>query len=315
MTHGAASITTAHGSATALPQARYLVNSGVPHAITSSGINLSGGSRSSAWCASAAYLYVLRLDRSCLAWEYLRRNPRYAADWRTPPADKVPVPLRWGLGGFENPHLDARVAEPMWRPRPEGELRIVPLKEASPGNSRFDLWTVPGKKTLSHDGRSLILSLQGVGSGMRIALDTQLCDGTAFGYVMPSPIPTVQPAKRFDAIIRTPAARRAHAFATEVSRDAIMHMHTLQALDGVLSGASQRDVGSALFGIDHAMVSWTPDGGLRARTRHYIRRGRELMTGAYVHMLQAGAVGRRRPPTSAQPESTSVGPDRPAVTN
>ena len=207
MTHGAASTTTAHGSAKALPEARDVVNSGVPRAIASSGINLSGDSHSPAWCASAAYLYVLRLDRSCLAWEYLRRNPRYAADWRTPPADGVPVPLRWGLGGFENPHLDARVAEPMWRPRPQGEFRIVPLDEASPGHSRFDLWTVPGRKTLSHDGRRLILSLLGGGCGMRIALDTQLCDGGAFGYVMPSPIPTVQPAKRFDAIMRSSAGR------------------------------------------------------------------------------------------------------------
>ena len=297
MTHGAASITTAYGSATALPQTQEVVKSSVPHAITSSGIALSGDSRSSAWRASAAYLYVLRLDRSCLAWEYLRRNPRYAADWQTPPANGVPVSLQWGLGGFENPHLDARVAEPMWRPRPQGEFRIVPLEEASPGNSRFDLWTVPGKKTLSHDGRRLILSLQGGSCGMRIALDTQLCDGSAFGYVMPSPIPTVQPAKRFDAIMRSSAGRSAHASATGVSRDAIMHMRTLQALDGVLSGASQRDVASALFGVDQAMALWTSDGELRARIRHYIRRGRALMTGAYVHMLRAAAARRQRSPT------------------
>ena len=315
MTHGDASITTAHGSTTALPQTRDVVNSGVPHAIKSFGIGLSGDSRSPAWCASAAYLYVLRLDRSCLAWEYLRRNPRYATDWQTPPVDGVPVSLQWGLGAFENPYLDARVAEPMWRPRPKGEFHIVPLEEAPPGNSRFDLWTVPGKKTLSHDGRRLILSLRGWGCGMRIALDTHLCDGNAFGYVMPSPAPTVQPAKRFDTMISSSAGRGARASATAVGRDAIMHMRTLQALDGVRSGASQREVASALFGVDQAMALWIPDGELRARIRHYIRRGRELMSGAYMHMLRAAVTGRRHSPTSAQPESTSVRPDEPAVTN
>ena len=257
-------------------------------------------------------MYVLRLDKVCLAWEYLRRNPRYGADWQTPTADGVSASLQWGLGGFENPYLDARVAEPMWRPRPEGEFRIVPLEEASPGYSRFDLWTLPGKKTLSHDGRRLILSLQGAGCGMRIALDTQLCHGSAFGYVMPSPVSTVQPAKRIDAIFGSSAGRSTPASATTVSRDSIVHMRALQALDGVLSGASQRDVASALFGVDRAMASWTPDGELRARTRHYVRRGRELMTGAYMHMLQAAAAGRRRAPASAKPGSTSARPDEPA---
>jgi len=33
------------------------------------------------WRPAAAYLYVLRLDDVALAWEYLRRNPRYRRDW------------------------------------------------------------------------------------------------------------------------------------------------------------------------------------------------------------------------------------------
>ena len=31
---------------------------------------------------TAAYLYVLSLDHSGRAWEYLRRNAGYRADWR-----------------------------------------------------------------------------------------------------------------------------------------------------------------------------------------------------------------------------------------
>src|SRR3546814_20387864 len=34
-----------------------------------------------AWQPSAAYLYVLHLDAPRLAWEYLRRNPAYRAQW------------------------------------------------------------------------------------------------------------------------------------------------------------------------------------------------------------------------------------------
>lgn len=45
---------------------------------------------------TAAYLYTLSLDAPGLAWEYLRRNPGYVADWQR------------HAGGAHN----ARVAEP-----------------------------------------------------------------------------------------------------------------------------------------------------------------------------------------------------------
>jgi hypothetical protein len=35
-----------------------------------------------AWRATAAYLYVLELDPSQLAWEYLRRNQLYCDQWK-----------------------------------------------------------------------------------------------------------------------------------------------------------------------------------------------------------------------------------------
>ena len=33
------------------------------------------------WMSTAGYLYVLRLDVTALAWEYLRRNPDYRNCW------------------------------------------------------------------------------------------------------------------------------------------------------------------------------------------------------------------------------------------
>ncbi len=37
--------------------------------------------KNDAWQPSAAYLYVLHLKGPDLAWEFLRRNPRYRDDW------------------------------------------------------------------------------------------------------------------------------------------------------------------------------------------------------------------------------------------
>jgi len=42
-----------------------------------------------AWMSSAAHLYVLHLDESQLAWEYLRRNPIYRRDWLHSRADRL----------------------------------------------------------------------------------------------------------------------------------------------------------------------------------------------------------------------------------
>ncbi len=50
------------------------------------------------WRAGAAYLYTLDLDGSLLAWEYLRRNPAYRAQWcAARQARRAFDALRWGL--------------------------------------------------------------------------------------------------------------------------------------------------------------------------------------------------------------------------
>jgi hypothetical protein len=50
---------------------------------------------SAPWGVSAAYLYVLDLDDSGIAWEYLRRHPGYGSDWAR--RKRVVSFARWGL--------------------------------------------------------------------------------------------------------------------------------------------------------------------------------------------------------------------------
>ncbi|MGJ7542518.1 transcriptional regulator domain-containing protein [Variovorax sp. LT1R16] len=47
------------------------------------------------WALTAAYLYVLDLDDSGVAWEYLRRHPDYGSDWAR--RRRVVSFARWGL--------------------------------------------------------------------------------------------------------------------------------------------------------------------------------------------------------------------------
>src|SRR3546814_15844203 len=62
---------------------------------------------------------------------------------------------------------------------------------------------------------------------------------------------------------------------------AVLELHTLQALDATLAGASLREVAKGLFGADAVAADWHKDGALRARVRRLVRRGEALMRGGY----------------------------------
>ena len=69
------------------------------------------------------------------------------------------------------------------------------------------------------------------------------------------------------------------------SHSALLELHTLQALDATLAGASLREVGEGLFGAD-AVADWYSDGGLRSKVRRLVRRGDALMRGGYRRLAQ-----------------------------
>jgi hypothetical protein len=62
---------------------------------------------------------------------------------------------------------------------------------------------------------------------------------------------------------------------------ALLELHTLQALDATLAGASLREVAEGLFGADAVAADWHKDSALRARVRRLVRRGDALMRGGY----------------------------------
>lgn len=61
----------------------------------------------------------------------------------------------------------------------------------------------------------------------------------------------------------------------------------LQALDGALAGASQREIACALFGAARVDRDWRHDGDhMRDVVRRAVRRGRDLMNGGYLGLLR-----------------------------
>ena len=64
-------------------------------------------------------------------------------------------------------------------------------------------------------------------------------------------------------------------------------MIVLQALDGALAGAAQREIATAIFGAGRTKRAWCDAGGhLRDTIRRAIRRGRFLMKGGYLGLLR-----------------------------
>ena len=224
------------------------------------------------WYPTAAYLYVLCLDTLALAWEYLRRHPDYRIDWLRR-ARRPDAAHHWGLRLLEDPTLDARDAHPAWLPGHEAVVQLHPDADPPPEATAFAFWRIPGHKQLLHDGKGLALIARSPGLCQRYALAPGLEDGMAVAYAPRDRSTTHAPDTP------TPMARPRPPPA------ALLELHTLQALDATLAGASLRDVAEGLFGAD-AAAGWYSDGGLRSKVRRLVRRGDALMRGGYRRLAQ-----------------------------
>jgi hypothetical protein len=246
---------------------------------------------------SAAYLYVLHLDQPALAWEYLRRNPEYRRDWLDPQRRPVAA-RRWELRMLEDPGLDARDADPVWLVDHPGLAQLHPDLDPIPDAAAFDFWRIPGRKGLMHDGRCLRLTASTPGCRVTLAMAPGLDDGDAFVIAMR---PGAQLGFRSRAISdalnnlagASEAALPGQTFARP-SATALLELHTLQALDASLAGASLREVAAGLFGAAAVTHGWHADAGLRSKVRRLVRRGRMLMLEGYRRLAQLDGCGEGR---------------------
>lgn len=233
------------------------------------------------WRPVAAYFYLLHLDGPGLAWEYLRRNSSYLESWRGQSSCRTAQP--WGLRWLEDPALDARLAQPAWATDPTDLTRLT--MDAPAGVDRFSLWALPGRKRLSHDGSRLLVTSGAAGHNLRMAIDGSIHDGVPFAYLISA---NSAASKRWRAIERQrqilAQGSNTTAFGTP-DRIALMHMRSIQAIDGHRAGASQRAIAEALFGVDTVIQRWQQDGELRAQVRHLLRQAEAHIQGQYLKLL------------------------------
>ena len=253
------------------------------------------------WYPTAAYLYVLHLDGPALAWEYLRRHPEYRLDWlrrgrRPQPAHQAAH--RWGLRLLEDPALDARDAHPAWFPDHDGVLQLYPDADPPMDAIVFAFWRLPGSKCLIHDGKRLMLVLRWPGYSLRLAIAPGLADGMAFAYAIRACAQLQGLAAMLQQLSTAADATPAAAASVRPSLSALQELHTLQALDAALAGASLREIAEGLYGVD-AAADWYSDGGLRSKVRRLVQRGDALMRGGYRRLAQLPPLEKGRSASSA----------------
>ena len=235
---------------------------------------------------------MLGLDGPGWAWEYLRRNAHYGrvARIRGQPGDPGAAPEHWGLAAFADPSLDALQVDPAWLPPLAPRPRLVRWFKPE-AVVRFDPWCLKGRTTFLQLDDELQLCADVSGGRARLAVASDLSDGDPLGYVMPATGRLRESLREVAAIHDSLAGIGAAAAspARPTVQAAIGHLRSLQALDGLAAGASQRDIANTLWGRATVRARWTSDGELRAQTRYCIARGRRFVAGGYLRLLE----GRR----------------------
>jgi hypothetical protein len=190
------------------------------------------------------------------------------------------------------PELDAASAAVWWDPR--ACPHVLPLVacrcRAGDVARAFRLSDIPCRTRLllGSDGQQHLLfrdaerALQLTVSGASLLEPVHLLTEALVGpHVRPARLAALQAFNQVCQHGRIPSSRLPDASHRRRSR------LVLQALDGWLAGATQRQIATALFGAARVDADWgDPRGHLRDRVRRAIRRGRALMEGGYRSLLQ-----------------------------
>ena len=231
--------------------------------------------------------------------------------WRGSTCDEIPAtvatgrnsangirhttPGTGGCGVFENPSLDSRDATPRWLPRPPSIVKLTECDEAE-CRATFSLWRIAGQKSLFHDGGHVHLTNQLNHQILRLSFSPVIRDGCAVAFIVPVSVdvheswPAIAHVSALLTSERRPTKRTP---SRRPSRQAIVHMRSLQALDGEAAGASHREIAAEIFGPTDVWQRWATNSELRAQVRYLLRRGHGFLDGGYLDLLTRPKSRRR----------------------
>lgn len=234
------------------------------------------------WRSKESYAYTVNLTRLDWAWEFLRRNPLFQADFEQSSnahSDGRRNDLqRWGVLRTDMPSKNALEAKVFWDPF--ACAHVLPLVAAHGAAPVYADRIISGRTchVLICDG------------GRRLQLTVRFCAPPEPENLLTEAIvlPAVGPCRWralscFNDYLFSGHLSRRH-FRSE--RTAGRLARVAQALDGALCGASHREIAIVLYGRVRVSDDWNDPGEyLRDGVRRAVRRGRLLMNGAYRQFL------------------------------
>ncbi len=251
------------------------------------------------WRDPENYRWMTELPRTAWAWEFLRRNPSYRGDYAGHLAASCASnqsehgdALAWSLLRFEDPARDARKANVLWQMKACREvlpLAAAPMR-AGTAVDTLRLSALQCRTTvydygveertevlLAQDGRSLQLTIFG-----QTPLEEALLLTPALP-VAPYNKSRLLAVRRLADVVKhgwlRPSLYKRERQSNRLAR-------VVQALDGWLANAPQREIAACLFSRDRVVRDWQhPGNHLRDHVRRAVAYGRELMTTKYRRFL------------------------------
>lgn len=193
-------------------------------------------------------------------------------------------PSPGGCDFAEDPNLDARDADPAWLPDPDALIGVGPAVRDD--DDAFSLWAIPGRKSIVHDGKRLLLKSRLGRRVVRLAVSLTLGEGQPYAYALPPGSRARERAAGAIDLAEAIAGAAERRAPSAVTRPMLVHMRTLQALDLKRAGASDRRIAELVLGASETDLSWN-DSAARAQVRYLLRAGRRLRDGGYRGLLHA----------------------------
>jgi len=223
-----------------------------------------------------------RLTVSDLAWEFLRRNAEYRAEFVRISRRPANIDPRWGLRFGADPVVPAPDAEVFWRPEIAPGL-VVPFEErAEGGTAESRSWRPNGARR--RDDESLHVRMP---EGLQLQYRGSAKPGgpllvvLAFDQDFGLRVRAVERLNRAVAGLAPPASQMTTAQRERLAK-------SLAALDGDLGGDSYRTIAASVFGPEAIEREAWRTSSVRAATIRLVQAGRRMMRGGYLKLLRGG---------------------------
>lgn len=251
-----------------------------------------------AWPAASSYRYLEGAGPADLAWEWLRRDPDFRRLSAASPAAHgamsifEPAPVcctaRWGCLNMPGAGQSWRDAPLLWSADVDpAVLKVIPFPVSTYLGTPFNLARCGVKVAivagtdrehvlLGHGASAVRLDVL---SGSLLEGPTHLVHDLAASAEME---PVLAALRRFLLLLHT---GRLPVQPSHVSQRLQRQALALRVHDALAEGASIRDVGVMLFGIQRVREEWGAE-ALKSQCRRLIALAREMASGGYRALLR-----------------------------